>query len=422
MSNQSMYAMYVIGAVESNHNWSAVNRGDPITLGMMQWYGDRAYGLLKRGSTADVDGWNAFKAADPALAGAVDANSVAWNGYYVNDNDANSWITWTQRAENHQFQQAQWDDDYNNYSQVCDQNGIPATNIQQRIFFMTMYHQGPVYAFQVLNTCGPMATLDNFHDTCLNNGVLGIYTTRYNTAYDMLKNWDGQSAPPDFGQVSEGTVSGGNQAPPTNNAAKPAQPISVQQFGDQLVVRVGDQVTTAYKSTAQLWQAGTIKGTSNGSGQTGGGTPPAPPGTGGASDNVQKVLAWISSREGKFAYGQGPGRLNADQSGYTDCSGLIWNACHFAIGLDIGTWTGAQVGNGTKLTDSDNPNMSLVKAGDIMLINWSYYDPSYDHVEMFSDNGTWLWSHGGPGNGPHGFTFADESAAAHDWQIRRIIT
>ena len=42
------YAMYVIGEVESNWNWTAVNYNDPITIGMMQWYGTRAAALLNR--------------------------------------------------------------------------------------------------------------------------------------------------------------------------------------------------------------------------------------------------------------------------------------------------------------------------------------------------------------------------------------
>ena len=40
--------MYVIGEVESNWNWTAVNYNDPITIGMMQWYGTRAAALLNR--------------------------------------------------------------------------------------------------------------------------------------------------------------------------------------------------------------------------------------------------------------------------------------------------------------------------------------------------------------------------------------
>ena len=53
MSTISQYALCVIGTVESNCTWTAVNTSDPITLGIVQWYGTRTYGLLNRGRTAD---------------------------------------------------------------------------------------------------------------------------------------------------------------------------------------------------------------------------------------------------------------------------------------------------------------------------------------------------------------------------------
>ena len=40
------YSMYVIGEVESHWNWASVNTGDPITCGMLQWFGSRARDLL----------------------------------------------------------------------------------------------------------------------------------------------------------------------------------------------------------------------------------------------------------------------------------------------------------------------------------------------------------------------------------------
>jgi hypothetical protein len=115
---------------------------------MMQLYGTLAYNLLNLGRTSDPTGWAAFKAATPSLATAVENNSYAWNGCYVTDVDANAWAAWSQRDENHQFQQATWDGDYNNYANVCNQNGIPEANIQQSILFMSIYHQRPMYAFQ----------------------------------------------------------------------------------------------------------------------------------------------------------------------------------------------------------------------------------------------------------------------------------
>lgn len=66
LANTSLYAMYVIGAVESEHNWGAVYRVDPITIGMMQEYGQNASNLLKMLRSGDPEGYAAFKAAAPS--------------------------------------------------------------------------------------------------------------------------------------------------------------------------------------------------------------------------------------------------------------------------------------------------------------------------------------------------------------------
>ena len=54
---QRLYCMYVIGTVESNCTWTSVNYSDPITVGMMQWYGTRAAGLLNRMQAEDSAGY-----------------------------------------------------------------------------------------------------------------------------------------------------------------------------------------------------------------------------------------------------------------------------------------------------------------------------------------------------------------------------
>ena len=97
MSNQSMYAMYVIGKVESGNSWTAVNYNDPITLGMMQWYGTRAYGLLDKGRSEDPTGWAQFKQDAPTLAGQVETNTISWTGRYLTRAEGNAFITWANR-------------------------------------------------------------------------------------------------------------------------------------------------------------------------------------------------------------------------------------------------------------------------------------------------------------------------------------
>lgn len=428
MSNQSMYAMYVIGKVESNHNWASVNTTDPITFGMMQWFGTRAYGLLVLCSQRDAEGWAAFKAAAPALGAHVENNDVNWPTYYTNAAEENAWRQWATRDLNHAAQQEQWETDYVTYSKQCDSIGIPSENMQVRILFMTAYHQGPKYALRVIRSVGVMSTLDRLHDGLLADGVLGRYRNRYNTAYDLLKTWDGQSAPPDFGQSGGGETQpdhGGDTAPSVQPT--PDKPVMVTVFGNDLVYNENGTKKRLYKTSAQSWQGGTITGQTIAGGGTGGGqSTGGGDSSGNASGDAAKVLKWISDRMGKFNYSQGPGRLNPDATGYTDCSGLIWSAYHFAIGKDIGTWTGTEQSLGTEVANSSTSSVAdaiaKVKAADILVIDWARNGVTgdYDHEEIFTGDGSGhLYSHGGPGKGPSERQFTDQAPAMVRWKIRR---
>ena len=415
MSNQSMYAMYVIGTVESNCNWASVNYNDPITLGMMQWYGNRAADLIRLGAQSDPSGYAAFKSAAPTLAQQVEQNSVDFTARYVTQAEGNAWVAWAQRKENHQFQQAQWETDYTNYSQVCDAQGFPSGNMRERIFFMSMYHQSPQRAFNVLRSCSATASLDLLYTTCLNDGILGKYRNRYNTVYNLLKNWDGQSVPPDFGQSGD-TSAGGN---PTPIQPTPANKAWISQQGDCLYLHSGGATIQFKKSTAQNWFQSGDGGIPIDGGQTG--TPTNPNG------NANEAVKWVSQRMGKFAYGQGGGRLDPDSSGYTDCSGLWWRAYQDTLGIDVGNWTGDMAKKGKRIafSDTDSPQQAVakVKSGDLLLLAWKSRNPNYDHVCGFINDGqSAVYSHGGPDNGPKQMDgITDEMNVATMWEVRRYV-
>lgn len=418
MSSQSMYAMYVIGQVESNHNWAAVNPSDPITLGMMQWYGTRAAQLIRTCAGTDPDGYNVFKTAAPTLASQVEANSINFNSRYVTTVEANAWRAWARNAKNHQGQQNTWDSDYQNYSKVCDNVGMPAANIQARIMFMCAYHQSPRQALSVIGSVGGTADLYRVYTGILADYVLGRYHTRYDTAYNLLKNWDGKSDPPDFGQIGEGSGNPGGNPQPGVTPTKPKK-ISVWNQGDALIVHFDDKHYVTYPSAGQTFIGQSSGGQDISGENTGGGSS-----SGNASDDAKKVLKWIADRAGKFAYSQGAGRLNPDQTGYTDCSGLIWSAYHFGIGRDlVGTWTGDEAGKGTLVCSSSNTfiinGINQAKAADILLITWSGHNPSFDHEEIFTEDTNTVWSHGGPGHGPEKKSAIQQMGYASEWQIRR---
>lgn len=418
--NSALYAMYVIGKVESNHDWAAVNRNDPITLGMMQWYGQRAALLIQKCADEDPDGYAAFKQSAPELAAAVEAGHGWdwWTSYYVNDVEAQAWATWAERDGNHAAQQAQWMENYDGYVVTLTGWGLAEDRPQTLIYAMSMYHQSPAQAGKVIASCGGFATLETMHATCLNDGVLGIYRNRYNAVYQMLKEWDGESAPPDFGQVDAPSTGGDTPA-----IERPEAPISYVMQRDGLVYVMGVEGypngVVCYRSGPKIWTPGldSAAGEENPGTTTGGGDL-----TG--TEATSAIVEWMVAHEGQFAYSQGAGRLDPIASGYTDCSALCWYVYHILTGVDVGTWTGAMAGKGTVVDEGDGRTYPEgLREADLVLFSWDDYNASFDHVEMYIGDGK-LCGHGGPGAGPtekDARSYIMRWPHVYKWQVRRYV-
>lgn len=419
-NNQVLYAMYVIATVESNCTWTSVNYNDPITLGIMQWYGPRAADMLRRSKTADPEGWTEFATAAPTLAMQAEADSIDFTQRYVTRAEGNAFVAFASRKQQHEAQQNLWEADCRSYEKTCDNYGFPGNNIRERIFFMSMWHQSPQSAVQVLGSTSATASLELLHSTCLNHVVLGRYVNRYNTVYNMLKNWDEQSGPPDFGQSGAPIVSEGGNKPTITPT--PAKKRWIQLTGDNLYLHDGDTTTIFLKSSAQNWFESLDNGKPIGGGQKPS-EPPTPPPAG--ETKGEKVYKLYKSWEGRFAYSQAGGRLDPLHTGYGDCSSTIWRAYQDALGINVGTWTGQMAGMGTRVAasgaDSVESAISKAKTGDLILFAWAGYNASYDHVEMYTGDGTHCIGHGGPGNGPIVKDLRTQMNGAYMWEIRRYV-
>ena len=416
--NVIMNAMYVIGEVESNCSWNAVNRNDPITLGMMQNYGQRAANCIIKCREHDAEGWALFQAAAPNLAAAVDGGYSWdwWAGYWVNDAEANAWQAWAERDGNHEGQQELWTEDAGGYIDLLTGWGCSIDYPQTLVFAMSMYHQSPLQCRRVLQSCGGSATLDLIHSTCLADSVLGQYSNRYNTVYERLAAWDGESAPPDFGQVGE-IGGGGGQAEGITGGASA---ISRVQLDNGVITLYGTGIyqngVVCYKSAPNVWSPTITQDAENPSGGNTGG------GSSSGSEAGDQIKQWLLDHQNAFAYSQGAGRLSPETSGYTDCSALMWYVFQQITGQEIGTWAGAQQDFGTIIAEgSGNLPQNQMQVGDLVFFNWSYYNPSFDHVECYIGNNQ-LIGHGGPGSGPYIKENADAYASsAHDWRVRRYL-
>lgn len=412
--------MYVIGEVESNWNWTAVNYNDPITIGMMQWYGTRAAALLNRIKNEMPTAYGQLASSLRSDIESHDAGSTWWTSRYLNRDEGNSIITVFQDEENHVIQENQAIADFEGYITTLENWGMSQSYPKPLIFAMSMYHQSPASAGQVIATAGGSADLDRIYGVCMNHGVLGQYRNRYNTVYQRLKDWDGESNPPDFGQSGDvNTTPGGNNPGISTEESKLGYII---QNGDTLILYGRDEYEKGvifYPASGQVWINGyNANGTGIGGGNEGGGSE-----SGSEAQNAicELYRSWLD----RFAYSQGAGRLDPISSGYGDCSSTVWFAYQQVAGIDVGTWTGAMAGKGTKIASGysgDNLPIEDMKPADLVLIMWNGWNSSFDHVELYMGNNE-LWGHGGPDYGPDQTTTDARNYPRYMyyWEVRRYL-
>lgn len=401
------YALYVIGEVESQWDWGAVNYYDAITLGIVQWWGTRAAGLLNLYRDQAPDDYAKIAESLRNDVSAHDKNDPWWQSRYLTLDEGNSFVSASESDETHQIQENLAISDYGGYYDLFT-GSWGMSDPKSIIFTMSMYHQNPQECNNVIKATGGSADLYRVYTTCLNNWLLGQYSSRYTTIYNRLKAWDGESAPPDFGQ--NGTVSDvGENYPGTE--VSPSKIDRIQQVGDNLIVYGRDEYKEGVlfvKSAGQTWVNSVNKnGTNIGGGSSGGGEPVPP------DEAASAAVDWLLDQLGKWTYSSDAGRLNAPETGYTDCSGAIWCAFFYGAGVELKTstgayaqWTGTMSSVGEEIwrgySVNDIPWDEMAKGDLLLQASSSAYLWNFDgymcHIELYTgENQTTV---GMPGNGP----------------------
>jgi murein DD-endopeptidase MepM/ murein hydrolase activator NlpD len=219
-------AVKVIGTVESNLNYGAINFNDPITVGVAQWYGVRAASILNRMRTENSSEWYGI---EPSINSQLETISDAdgwWNTRYLTRPEGDSLMG--ALARNQVLQNDQLTTDLDAYVTVFESYGFDAdAHTDTLIYFMSMHHQGPAYALEVVTTLDTACTLEEMHAACLAHPVLGQYGSRYRATYDLINEFDFTGVDPVTPPEPEPTQANGNAR-------------LIQTAGDLLIVQFAD--------------------------------------------------------------------------------------------------------------------------------------------------------------------------------------
>ena len=404
------YAMYVVGKVESDWDWASApgfdGVSDIISIGMMQCAGSNAADLLYRAyeqawSYYDDDGtlhtgpyyywWNTLKngGASQLCSDVVSHHPATWEWWSKRSlTDAERKIVSQQLGAElgKQLQTAQWNSDCADYIDVAVNRGMSLDNPKPLIFFIAMYHQSPANARTVLSYAGGGCDLQGLYDLCMQNSVFCNYYNRYSTVKRMLEEWDGQSEPPDFGQVS-GYSEGGDGV--MQNSANGIS--YLMSRGNDIWV-FGSKYPNGLRFTHVGGNRFTCSDTGTHASDTGSS------GVAGGDGENGKAVDWLRQYLGQWTYQFGGDRWspqNCTPPG-TDCSGAVhaayWAACGKEVGMstaDMYHHDGQQIvyeGGG----NWDEVPWSLMQKGDLVLMSKTsktIASGGQSHVALYTGTG-----------------------------------
>lgn len=179
-----------IATVESNNDYGAINYNDPITVGVVQWFGTRAANILNKMRNANVSGlWAGVSPSIDNALKTIDQNNPYWNSRYLTFSEGGSLVPVLNA--NVEIQNEQIVIDFEGYKQIAISYGFnPDTNTKTVLFFFVMHHQSPAAALEVVLTVDTECTLDEIYNACLANPTLGQYVGRYTEAKNIIEAYD----------------------------------------------------------------------------------------------------------------------------------------------------------------------------------------------------------------------------------------
>ena len=417
-------AFKAIGTVESSLRYNSINYNDPITVGVMQWFGTRAAEILNRMRNGNPSSWTGVAASinnDLQNKPTTSANRTWWESRELTLTEGES-LRPVLNA-NAQLQIDQFDRDCTPYLSVAKQQGIdPETQTDVFIFWMSMHHQSPKRARQVAAITSAEASLEKWLNNALNNEILSGYPTRYKTVYQIIKSGDA-SGVPDISEPIEIGEAVGDGALSTDSG----EPLSDEELSgrvkyvqlispSEIIIHFPDDVQlSAYWDGVSTWS--TRNEEDRGVERLPETPPPPapspsfpdvpaptpPPPSSDADARRARVVKWMRDRIRKFDYLQGPGRLTPDKSGKSDCSGVVY-AAYNSIGINIGSGsTRSQVNNGTKVYSANGrvtqATVNAMLPGDLIYMALAG-GTRITHVEMYCGGGKIIGHGGVPRMGP----------------------
>ncbi len=176
----------LISANEGGYGSVNPNDNGAVSIGKLQWHGNRARDLLKTIREQDPD---TFYQHVPIMSVLNSDLKNDWSKRKLNTWEAEQVGNLLNTTAGRQAQDSLIQKDVSSYLAKAKEAGI--TDPQAQAYFADLYNQSPARAMEIAKASD--GSLDSLHSIASKNKVMGIYSSRRNKAYETAKSISGSS-------------------------------------------------------------------------------------------------------------------------------------------------------------------------------------------------------------------------------------
>lgn len=452
---------YVDDAVWDDDNYGVA--GDPITLGALQWASGAAAALMETMRDNAAELWDACPQTwKDDLAAHPSSDWDWWYSRYISWEEHEAWANAV--AANldaaKETQATLWfgytgGESLQGYFDALSY--ISTDDVKVFFYYMQVHHLSPECASEVWNIAGEQGGDLKRIAAAATNWLRTYYTRQWPTygegwtnrfmvwALDPLLEWDGESAPPVWGELAgvgvpsePGNIGGDGGSATLGGVSMTVSHAFLQANQDLVLVgSQGEKVVMRRSNAGNVWVAG-LGGEDVSYDSTPPDEPEPPePAAGDGWPYAAQAQADLLAILGQWVYSQDNHWSDPwENGGYTDCSGLCW---HVTNRYDPATaakmaYSDGSAGNTTRMQETCSwlgisgyqydavPDGWL--PGDLFLCNyyttdsWMAGGHSGSHVGMIFADGTVIDMRGTPG--PTSQTLQEMADMVMYWEIRRM--
>lgn len=392
-------ALLVIGTQESDLTWNAVDYESNIKIGVAQWVGRQAAGLLASLDASDKQLLTQTLQDDLQNHAPDDA---FWRSRFLTKDEGNSIITALGTATAKPVQVSYFNNLIDIYANGLQSWGAAVDTVDHQksfLFLLAVYHIDVVAANRIVASIGAVAQTSAILAALLNmpdiSGKRDWAATKA-----LIDTWEGVEPVVQPTETTPNTEPGGSGQQYSEIVQVESQIQRIGMTGQQLIVYGKDnpQGVVCYRDMGKMW----IPQTNTAAPPTPTPIdPPAPVDPGTQSEFEQMRQLWYDNEEA-WSYSNGGGRLDPPSSGVSDCSAcIIWAVGQVRpdLAASLGGWTGSMVNAGTEIQrgytgSGASIDLNLLQPGDILLVGDNYaFNDGKAHVEWYFGSGV-LWGAG----------------------------